>query len=269
MEMGTQAARQVSRLTYFAKRQLRDLQTHVPALRAAKFGFYNSGTRLAGLFVEAEFKLLEKLAPMGLVLDVGGNWGQSINALRRYARPGKIISFEPNAGLAAQLSKRFAAASGIAIEGIALGAQEGEFELHVPRYRNFTYDGLASIDRHSAVQWLNAASMARFDPAKLSISSQMVQVRKLDSLGLEPDLIKMDVQGLELAVAQGGIATLRRCQPMMIVEDALPELVTLAATAGLRPYRLKDGRLLADDLGGSNTLFLAEKHARVLLGNKT
>ena len=248
---------------------MRDWQTHFPAVRAAKFGLYNAGTRIAGLFVEAEFKLLAKLAPMGLALDVGGNWGQSIHALRRYARPQNIVSFEPNFALAARLERQFTAVPGVAIKNVALGAEEGQFELHLPHYRNFTYDGLASIDRDAALQWLNADSMARFDPAKLTIASQLVQVRRLDSLGLEPDLIKIDVQGLELAVAQGGIDTLQRSQPLLIVEDVSPQFVTLAATAGLHPFRLRDGQLVAGDLGGSNTLFLSESHQRVLLGNKT
>jgi len=40
----------------------------------------------------------------------------------------------------------------------------------------------------------------------------------LDSLGLDPDVVKIDVEGAELDVLRGGVETLYRCKPIVVVE---------------------------------------------------
>src|SRR5262249_25891139 len=43
-------------------------------------------------------------------------------------------------------------------------------------------------------------------------------VRRLDSLGLLPDVLKIDVEGAELAVMRGGMETIKKCRPAIFVE---------------------------------------------------
>lgn len=237
-------------------RILRTLQSSVPALRPLKFSTYNWATRALGWHVEPEFKLLSQLPPARLAIDIGGNWGQSIHALKRTARPEQIVSFEPNPVLADRLRSTFRRDPTVRIEAVGLGDAAGRFELHVPRYRSFVYDGLASLDRASAQDWLNAERMAWFDPDKLSIDQFEVEVRTLDSFKLSPDIVKIDVQGLELAVVKGGIETFRRSLPITIVEAPVDELVFLLGELGLEPYGYKAGKLVRGDRSGTNTVFV-------------
>lgn len=132
------------------KRQLRSAQTHFPWIRTAKSSAYNWATRNLGWRVEAEFKLLDALAPCELAIDIGANWGQSIYALQRHARPVKTVSFEPNPQLAARLGQIFNNDAKVQIESYALGDTPGAFELYLPSYRGFEYDRLASLDYDSA-----------------------------------------------------------------------------------------------------------------------
>lgn len=46
-----------------------------------------------------------------------------------------------------------------------------------------------------------------------------VEVKKLDWFDLNPDFLKIDTEGYELFVLKGGEATLRRCKPIIIVEQ--------------------------------------------------
>lgn len=46
-----------------------------------------------------------------------------------------------------------------------------------------------------------------------------VEVKKLDWFDLSPDLIKLDCEGYELFALKGGEATLRKCRPVVIVEQ--------------------------------------------------
>lgn len=46
-----------------------------------------------------------------------------------------------------------------------------------------------------------------------------VEVITLDSLGLSPDFIKLDVEGMEWHALKGGEQTIRRCKPVIMLEE--------------------------------------------------
>lgn len=235
---------------------LRTLQCLVPAIRPLKFASYNFGTRAFGWPMEEDFRLLEKIAPVDLALDIGANWGQSIHALQRTARPKNIISFEPNPVLAARLQQKFAGDARVKIQPAALADRTGTFKLYVPSYRGYLFDGLASLDYDSAASWLNEERIYGFKPEALSIIEHDVPVMVLDDFRLKPDVVKIDVQGMELAVIQGGQETLSTSKPLVIVETPPPEVVAALAECGLLPYRFHGGKLVAGDTTGLNTVFI-------------
>jgi FkbM family methyltransferase len=238
-------------------RVLRTLQSYAPALRPLKFGVYNALTQYLGWHMEAEFKLLSRLPKTELAVDIGGNWGSSILALKSQARPARIVSFEPNPAMSVRLSRVFAKDATVQIEACALSEAPGELTLYVPRYGDFVYDGLASLDKAEARDWLNPDRMAWFDPAKLALDEYRVPVRTLDSYGFAPDVVKIDVQGLETEVVRGGLETFRRSHPVTIVEVPTPELVALFKTLDMDAYRWRDGRLIPDEISDYyNTVFL-------------
>ena len=251
-------------LSHQIKRQLRSAQTRFPWIRNAKFSAYNLATRSLGWRVEPEFRLLDKLAPCSLAIDIGGNWGQSIYALKRHAGPSRIVSFEPNPHLAGRLRSIFHKDSGVQVESFALSDTPGDFDLYVPSYRGYEYDGLASLDYDSAAHWLNPARIANFDPELLQIHEHYVEVRTLDSFELSPDVIKIDVQGHEEAVIKGGMDTITRSQPVLIIEDPTLGLIDLLKEAGLEHFGLVNGTLRKGDLSQPNSLFLSEEAHRKL-----
>ncbi|MFD6196145.1 FkbM family methyltransferase [Mycobacteriaceae bacterium NPDC060252] len=238
---------------------LRLAQTYLPFLRPLKFGAYNMGTRLLGWRIDPEFHLLSRLGPTSEAVDIGGNWGQSICALQRTASPERIVSFEPNAVLAQRLIRRYESTT-VRIHACGLSDADGTFDLFVPRYRNFVYDGLASLDEGEARGWLNPDTMAGFDESKLTIERHPVQVRRLDDFGLDPQVIKIDVQGMEASVIRGGLATITASQPVMIIETPSDEVVSLLEPAGLKPYAYRDGQLHQDWRAAKNTVFLTDSH---------
>lgn len=242
------------------KRQLRNLQTLAPWVRPMKFGLYNFATRHFGARIDPDFLILNHLPKIGLALDVGGNWGQSICAIRRLRPEARVESFEPNPILAERLAKVFGADTKVAVHNLALSSQPGVMQLHVPAYRNFVYDGLASLDVEEARTWLNPRRVASFDPAKLSIRSFDVKVEPLDSLGLSPDFIKIDVQGHELAVLQGAEHTLAGA-PVILLESVSREIVDYLARFGLKPFGFTGGALVEGLLTTVNTVFMTENTA--------
>lgn len=241
----------------FDKRILRTLQTHLPDVRPAKFGFYNFCTRHLGRPVDDEFLQLPRLGTVALALDIGGNWGQSIEALRRFAKAERIVSFEPNPELNKRLETRFSEDGDVAIEGVALSDAAGEMTLFVPVYNGFVFDGLASLDRSEAENWLSADRMVGFERARLQVREYRVQIRTLDSYGYRPQVVKLDVQGLEAAVIRGGKATFAECQPSTIVESPSEEVVALMTEFGLSPFHVSAGRLEPGLGKTKNAMFLS------------
>lgn len=207
--------------------------------------------------------MLSRLGRVKLAIDVGGNWGQSIWALKRTARPERIASFEPDADLARRLERQFAHDSTVAIERFALSDRDGSFKLYTPRYRNFVYDGLASLDYAEAEGWLRDR-MAGFDRRLLTVVEQSVPVRTLDSFELSPEVIKIDVQGAEYKVVLGGIETFSRADPVAIIEAPSAELVGLLASIGMHAYRYAEGRLHDDWQGSTNVVFVSTTRRRQL-----
>ncbi|WP_078323686.1 FkbM family methyltransferase [Mycobacteroides salmoniphilum] len=238
---------------------LRLAQTYLPFLRPLKFGAYNMGTRLLGWRIDPEFHLLSRLGPLSEAVDIGGNWGQSICALQRTASPERIVSFEPNAVLAQRLRRRYESST-VCVHACGLSDADGTFDLFVPRYRNFVYDGLASLDEGEARGWLNSETMAGFDESKLTIERHPVQVRRLDDFGLDPQVIKIDVQGMEAAVIRGGLVTIADSRPVMIIETPSDQVVSLLQPTGLRPYAYRDGQLSQNWRDAKNTVFLTDSH---------
>lgn len=153
-----------------------------------------------GVFDLAVSESLWRLAEAGeTALDVGGNIGYTASILAARVRgAGQIHAFEPHPRLAQEL----AANAGlwavpphgrVTVHECALGAQPGTAWLNIPD--SFEVNrGLASVSQVQAAEGLR------------------IEVRTLDAVSadLAPvGVMKIDVEGGELAVLEGGLAALR------------------------------------------------------------
>ncbi len=135
-------------------------------------------------------------------VDVGTNRGQVLAQAARVAPDARLIAFEPIPALAAQLGASF---PGIDVRRLALGAEPGRAEFC--HFRKL--DGWSGLRRSPAISDEQGA------PKMIE-----VDVSTLDGeLGaVEPAVIKIDVEGAELAVLQGGRETLARARPLVLFE---------------------------------------------------
>ncbi|MEL6480854.1 MAG: FkbM family methyltransferase, partial [Pseudomonadota bacterium] len=170
-----------------------------------------------------------------------------------------IEAFEANPVLAERLERRMLGDAALHVRPFGLSDREGAFTLYLPRYRGWAFDGLASTDREAAVGWLRAETIAGFDPALLEVDEIEVELRRLDDLGLAPVFVKIDVQGLEAAVLEGGRQTLTEHRPLLLVERgvALPAFLD---DLGYSAYAWREGRL-SPTLGDAiNALYATPDH---------
>lgn len=195
-----------------------------------------------------------------LFLDVGANVGQTIDAVRMHGWHCRIIAFEPNSNLARKLERTYARNEPlIDVRNEALSDFAGTADLFVPYYRDLAFDGLASLDRNTALAWLSPERLFLFDENKLSCRQLEVSIRTLDSLGLEPDFIKLDVQGAELAVLRGGTDTIERRLPGFLIEAPRKhDEIAYLQKLGYEHYAFDGTRFLKDRLGTVNTFFFTD-----------
>lgn len=247
------------------KRRIRGWQTHFPALVDAKFTAKRWLDRVRQRPFDADFKVLRHLtvADDECFVDVGSNRGQSIDAIRLYHPDRSITAFEPNSLLVERLKRRFADDRHLNLMTFGLSDTEMDAPLYVPYYRNWLFDGLSSFDRKSAESWLNSETIAGFDPALQRIETLTCRLRRLDDFNLTPAFIKIDVQGFEMQVLKGAQETLKRCGPILMVEDSA-ELIPWLADLGFASYEF-DGTRLRHSKGPANNLFFITPAMRTRL----
>jgi FkbM family methyltransferase len=208
----------------------------------------------------------------GVYVDIGANTGQSIESIKLYAPDAKIISFEPNPELVSMLQRRYRSDPNVTIRGVGLSDAVAKLNLHVPVYRGFVYDGLASMDIAAARSWINGETVRFFSPEHLEVRSHECPIETLDMQKIDnPLFIKMDVEGYELQVVRGSIETLRKHEPILMVESLYdkPELAELVGGLGFRPYHFAGGRFVAGFTDQNRNTFLITDRVMTQLPART
>ena len=172
---------------------------------------------------EHELNVLDEIVrPGGTAIDVGANQGFFAFAFSRIAD--RVEAFEPNPDYAAFARRMLGARA--RVHAVALANENGKAQFVVPVSEEGMALHLGGYLKQAAPTTQTSKSM-RFD----------VEVRTLDSYAFrDVRAIKVDVEGSELAVLEGGRETILRDRPALIVElltgaHADPVAVTQAICA--------------------------------------
>lgn len=203
----------------------RSALVHFPRL----FDFVNGPLRFRlqarfGRVAEPEFRALPQLTSKAdpLVVDVGANVGQSIYSILTVLPQAQVVSFEPNPALHDLLHRVIDPLPNARLEPEGLGSEPLSGTLFTPVYNRHAFSGLSSFDREAARGWLSEDNLYWFDQKRLEIEEDTAEIRTLDEFNLAPDVVKVDVQGMEADVIEGGMETIRSCRPAIIAETVRP-----------------------------------------------
>jgi FkbM family methyltransferase len=168
---------------------------------------------------EAELLELRKFVKRGqLALDVGSNLGVYAFELGRLT--GRVVAFEPNPVLSAFVESL--ALDGVDVQHIALSSKDGSAELSIPKDAERGH-GWASI----------VPGFVLGDVEKVPVIT-----RRLDSLNMPTiSFIKIDVEGLEQEVLKGGLKTIARDLPVLLIEVGAADLDNISSTLSPLGYQ--------------------------------
>jgi FkbM family methyltransferase len=245
-----------------AKAWLRAIAARAPWISDLRYGADDLLIKSLRKPAEPEYQALSAFHadPGEMFLDVGANRGHTVLSARLYNGAAEMHAFEPNPALASILARRLAGDRNLTIHNVGLGAEPGGFTLFVPFYRGHMFDGLASFDREEAAGWLNNERLAGFDPRFQEVKEFSCTIATLDSFALAPAFIKIDVQGHEAKVIEGGAATLARHQPVVFMEHNQPERDAAWLLAnGWNAYHWREGRLHPAVGYALNILYVPER----------
>lgn len=158
-------------------------------------------------------------------VDVGAHLGEALREMVRVAPDGRHIAFEPLPGFQARLAEEF---PDVDVRGVALSDHVGEASFTHVRTRP-GYSGFKE----------------REYPAAEETETITVPVATLDGSlpdGYVPTLIKVDVEGAEQQVFEGGLETLTTFRPTVVFEHG-----TAAREYGTKSETIFD--LLTDGAG--------------------
>ncbi len=135
-------------------------------------------------------------------VDIGTNRGQVLREAVRIAPAGRHIAFEPIPALAAEVARSF---PGVDVREKALGAQPATAEFCWLR----RLDGWSGLRRNPEISD-SAGELA----------------------GVQPRVIKIDVEGAEVDVLEGARHVLASAQPIVIFEHVTATAALYGATPG-------------------------------------
>ena len=160
--------------------------------------------------------LVASLQDTGVYVDVGTNKGQVLRQAVRTAPRATHIAFEPIPSLAAEIARDFPL---VDCRQKALGASPAAAEFCHFRRR----EGWSGLRRNPEV--------SDSDGAPVFIT---VEVSTLDEelAGVVPDVVKIDVEGAELAVLEGGRQVLGSARPIVVFEHVYSAAALYGVRAG-------------------------------------
>ena len=187
-------------------------------------------------YFEPEFWLLPELCKgVEVAVDVGGNQGLFSYYMSKSASA--VHVFEPNPICLAQM-KRLGRRN-IVVHPVALSSQIGELTLR--------FD-----PQNTGIGTIEAANRLDQNAGIKTITERQVQVCRLDDFGLSGvGFVKIDVEGHEAAVVEGGLRTIAATRPILLIESevrhnptAFSSLEALLEPLEYTAWYRSDGRFL-------------------------
>lgn len=183
--------------------------------------------------------LIRQLKPGDISVDIGAHKGGYLYWMKKTVQQGKVYAFEPQVKLYNYLQSIHQKNSHITIENRGLSNQQGTVQFFIPKTAKGDSPG-ARID-----------SQQNTDYDKTTIQTTTLDTYFLDR-NIHPRFIKIDVEGHEKQVIQGGLQLLKTAKPTLLMEcenrhlpnGSVSDVFRLLTDIGYKGYFFKDQQRL-------------------------
>jgi len=154
----------------------------------------------------------------GFLLDLGANIGNSAISATKVQPSLRVFSVEANPACESGLKMTRRVLGGrFEYRLVGVGAQPGQLAFFVPERSSRMLLEEGTFERSSLESKASLERIGRIgvDYELKTLSIPMVTV---DSLNLQPTIVKMDLQGLEMQALNGMRQTIERCWPTFMIE---------------------------------------------------
>lgn len=251
------------------KKILRTIQTSFPLLQDLRFSAQLSLIRLLKRPHEYDFNAIS-LFPKNekdVYVDIGANRGASIQSILVKNSKCKIIAFEPNPLMFKKLYRLFRNNKKIELYNCGLGDKDEEINIHIPFYKKYMFDALASFNDERALNWLEKG-IWRFRREYFSIKKIKTRLKRLDDFRLTPSFMKIDVEGYEREVLMGGEKTLSIFKPILLIEGSSEEVASFLEKYNYKPYKFDKQKYFIEGYGDLNTFYITKEKLDKMIKNK-
>ena len=182
------------------------------------------GKYLSRIIYDSDFKIIRILernklfVQKKIILDIGANDGMSYNIIRKFTKTTKIISFEPIKHNFNKLKKIEKNDKFFKCFNFALSSQNKNINFFLPYFKKYPLLQFAGINKAGVINRLKASFNVKDILKKVNLKKSSIKPKILDDLKLNPCFIKIDIEGHELECIQGSLKTVRKNNPIIMVE---------------------------------------------------
>ena len=198
---------------------------------------------------EKEFEIIKRIPErQGIILDVGANDGISAVSARVYNKTNPILSLEPNLFHEKRLRWLSRWDGNFSYRMIGAGKIKDRQTLYTPVYKKIPITTISTLTPEMArsIPETSAIFPQNFDDQFLEVYSADVDILPVDELDLNLILVKIDIESGELEVLEGMSRTLKKCHPVIIVENSAKIMDGIIAFLNNFGYTAIDSTTMAE-----------------------
>lgn len=193
-------------------------------LEGHPLGYYigNKVVNFSSVFLphEEDFYGFRQLAlnSNGLFLDIGANDGKSARSFRKLIKSWRILSIEANPlhqNTLQQLKRKIKNFDFIIG---AIGRGDQALTLYTPNYKKIVIHSAASVELEQVKRQMKKQFKKQSIVDKIHYTKTATKLIHLDALNLTPDIIKIDIEGMEHAALESLQKTIEKKLPHILIE---------------------------------------------------
>ena len=191
-----------------------------------KIAFYIKNNFLRNYFHESDLyglKLIKNNNKKKLIVDIGANVGQSIDFFKMNFK-NRIYAFEPNLLLKKKLLLKFKKFKNVKFFFHAISDTNTFKIFYIPIYKGISLHHCASFEKKEIYSTLK--EFLKIKKNDINFKTIYIKTKSLDSLNINPFIIKIDCEGHELSILKGMKNTLKK-RPILFIENSKSNFLLL------------------------------------------